>query len=313
MDKFQRVYSLGVEVVSGAFVNPTPTDPYNLPVRESVLIELPYSLEFTIDRKNLASAQTATFRIFGLGETLRNAVERDFFNSYSYRGIQFRAGYASQGDVRQMPLIFNGTIFRAYSYKVGKDWITEIEAYDGGFAMVNSYTSMVIPPGAVSTDLLRTMASTLSGVRGAPIIGNFPAKSARGRVLIGSTWDLIQKESKGRATLDDNRVKCLQEYEITGDETLLISPDTGLTDSPRRSETFLDVSMLFAPSAALFQGALLQSNTQPRYNGSYRVVAFRHTGTISPSVAGEAKTTISLRYQKQEFVRVSGLTSYLRT
>lgn len=134
MNKFGRIYSLSVEVAGG----------------QKVAIELPYTVEFEVRRENLSSSQDATITVYNLGERLRDLIYKDQYNTTEFRAVQLRAGYEDLG----APLIFNGTIRQAYSYREGVDFKTVIDAYDGAYMMANSYTTQTFGSGVTYAQIM---------------------------------------------------------------------------------------------------------------------------------------------------------------
>lgn len=274
MSKFGRVYSLSVELANG----------------QKTTIELPFTVEFEVRRETLASSQTATIKVYNLGERLRNLIYKDKFNVTEFRAVQLRAGYENF----KAPLIFNGTILQAYSERQGVNFITTLECYDGAFAMSNSYSSQTFGAGATREQVLRGLNSDLKGISGQPIIGNFPGRLARGSVYLGNTWNYIVQLSDGYASIDNGQLKILRPNEAIQSEIPLITSESGLLGSPRRADTMIEFEMLFEPRFSLGQVVGLQSEANSIFNGSYKVMGFVHTGVISPSVGGECKTQVSL-------------------
>lgn len=265
--------------------------------RDSITIPEELSIEFEISRQALASSQTGTFRIYNLGEKTRNLIFRDPYE-LTYRAIQFRAGYE---DDPFLPLCFNGFISSAVSYREGVDFITEIRAYDGGLAMATGFTSQTLVAGESAGSALKRLVSHLPGVRATPIIGSFPATSLRDRTLFGNTWNVILEESNGLATIDNGQVKILNYNEAIQAEIPVITSASGLLGSPRRGATKLEFDMIFEPRFTLGQIIQLDSSTNRRFNGLYKVQGFSHRGLISPSVAGDCSTNVSLFFGPGEF------------
>lgn len=286
MSKFGRIYSLNVELAGG----------------QKATIELPFTIEFEVQRENLASSQTATIKVYNLGERLRNLIYKDRFNVTEFRAVQLRAGYEGF----KAPLIFNGTILQAYSERRGVDFITTLECYDGAFAMSNSYSSQTFGAGATREQVLRGLNADLKGVSGQPIIGNFPGKTARGSVYLGNTWNYIVQLSEGYANIDNGQLKVLRPEEAIQSEIPLITAESGLLGSPRRSNTMIEFEMLFEPRFSLGQVVALQSSTNSIFNGTYKVMGFTHSGIISPSVSGECRTEVSLWTGTSPLVIVPG-------
>lgn len=294
--KFGRAASLSLEVqpdASGAARN--------------VTIDPNLTIDFYINRQALSSSQTATFHIFNLSPATRDLIYKDQYDISVFRAVQFRAGYGNF-----MPLIFNGTIKWAYSDKDAKDGVTTIEAYDGGFAMTNGFTSgwgvpgQAIPSGTQASEVINFLGKSLPKISGSPIIGSFPVANKRGEVIFGNTWNLIQQKTGGLATIDNNQVKALNLNEAIDGPIPEISSDTGLLGSPRRSGYTVEWDMLFEPRLTLFQLVSVKSTFNPRYNGVFKVIGFTHQGIISPSVGGQATTRMKILYGLNDINLVKG-------
>lgn len=288
MSKFGRLYKLSLELAGG----------------QKADIELPLTVEFEVRRETLASSQTATFKIYDLGERLRDLIYKDRFNLTEFRAVQFRAGYEGF----QAPMIFNGTILQAYSERAspGKDFITTIECYDGAYAMANSYSSQTFGAGATREQVLKGLNKDLKGIAPQAILGSFPERFVRGSVYLGNTWNYVVQLSNGLAVIDNGQLKVLKPNEVIDTEIPLITAASGLLGSPRRSGTMLEFDMLFEPRFSLGQIVGLQSQTNSLFNGSYKVMGFTHRGTISAAVAGDAKTSVSLWKGTAPFTVVAG-------
>lgn len=303
MNKFDRAYSLSIEVDDGT----TPA-PFNDASRaqKNVVIELPYGLEFSVNRPGLASAQTAHFKLHNLGERTRNAIQKDAYQFRQLRAIQLRAGYFSPSGI--LPLIFNGTVKTAYSYREGEDWFTEIDAYDGGWQILNTNSvSVSQPPGNTAKATIEKLSLLLHGMRGVPIVGNFPVANKRGEVLVGNAWDLIRLKSNGLATIDNGQVKVLNYDEVIAGDIPLLSAATGLLDTPRRGDARIELKTVFEPRLTLYQLVALESLTQPNLNRSWKVMGFSHQGTIARETCGQCISEVSLWFGPNEFKQVQGV------
>ena len=304
MEKFLRVYSLKVEVDDG--VNNSPLRKEFL-ANKFVEITLPYALDFEISRQNLSSAQTGHFRIYGLGEHDRNAIQKDIFQFTQLRAIQLRAGYESQPAGQFMPLVFNGTVLTAYSWREGQQWVTEIEAFDGGWQMANgSNVSITLAPNTSASAVVHQLCSQLPNLTGQPIIGDFPTTNKRGEVLVGSAWNLIQQKTNGQAVIDNGQVKALNFWECIRGEIPVISAETGLLGSPKRTTSTLEFETIFEPCLTVGQIVEVQSVTNKQFNRSWKVIGFEHRGTISPSTAGECITSVRLWFTTEDLQVIAG-------
>lgn len=292
--KFSPKYTLSIEV------NP---DQKTGQAKDHVTIELPYTVDFQVERKSLASSQTATFRIHQLAEKTRNLLYKDRYAFNDYRGIQFRAGYDDIG----APLIFNGAIYQAYSERIGTDMVTTIECYDGGYAMANGVSLITIGSGSTFKEILKKLNGDLPFISKNPIIGDFPNKTSRGSTYVGNTWQYLLQVSNGLATIDNGQLKVLNPNEVFDGELPVITSESGLLGSPKRSEQQIEFTMLFEPRLTVGQILELSSSTNEIFNGLYKVTGFTHSGTMSSAVAGSPRVSlVSLWKGEQSLKMVAG-------
>lgn len=296
--KFNRRYTLKVET------GPRIPTLLRAPVNQSVplllrapandnsfaTITAPLACEFSITRNLMASANTATFRILNLAERSRNKIYKDQYNLLEYRAIQFWAGYSDQP-----PMVFNGNVKQAWSYKHSgtKDVVTEIECYEGMYAMSNGFTSQTLSGGQSYAQILQSLNNDLPYLDG-PVIGNVEGNTRRGSVLFGNTWKLIQQYSGGKATIDNNRMLILQPNECVVGDIPVIKSSTGLLGSPYRSNAMVEFEMMFTPQLKVGQIVKLESTVNRLLNGYYKVMGFQHVGSISQTVASTARTVVQL-------------------
>jgi hypothetical protein len=263
---------------------------------QAVVIKPPYTLEFDIRREFMATSQTATFRIKNLGEKLRDVLYKDRFATTLYASVELQAGY--EGSF--LPTIFKGTVWFAASMRSDrKNFVTEIESFDGGFSMSNSFSSLTLPPAHSFLDALNRLNGDLVGASSTPIIGTVPSSlGPRSTVLVGPTFDVISKllPPGVSATIDSGQLKVLADTDVLqfGNQTFVISSATGLLDPPVREGTFVVVRMLFEPRITIGQIVQLSSIDNAIFNGNYQVRGVSHFGIISPAEGGPAYTTLQL-------------------
>jgi hypothetical protein len=277
MIKFFRNYKLSVETGTGEILDITP----------------PLTLQFSVERNLLAQANTARISVLNLNEQSRSKVYKDKFTTLQYKGVELRAGYGE--DLNILPLIFKGNIKQAYSERQGTEYKTEIEAYDGGFAFINSYTEKSFAAGTPINQVLDSLMKDLPKVnKGA--IGDFGDKLPRGNAYSGNTAQLLDTISGGNFFIDNEKACCLKDEECIEGNIRVISSESGLLGSPRRSETLLVVRVIFEPRILIGQLITLESKTERQFNGDYKVIGFSHRGIFSNAQGGSAETEISLYY-----------------
>ena len=278
--KFQRDYILTIGVSD----------------TETVTIKYPLTLHFDVARSNLSSMNAGHLTIINLGESTRKKIFHDRWDTPTFRPVLLQAGYVGQNP---LPVIFGGNILCAYSFKRGAEWVTDIEAQDGLFAVVNSQIDQSIPAGAGLGQIISTLMGSMTGVHVTPgAIGNMERDSSRGTVLTGNSWDLLQKlvnDQGGSAFIDQGKVHAIgrDEYIEGLDGIPLISSATGLKKAQRKYKGRIDVEMIFEPRLSIGQQVELQS-AEPENNGDYQVAGVHHVGTISGTVDGGVTTDVQL-------------------
>lgn len=262
----------------------------------TVVIKPPFTLEFDIRREFLATSQTATIRIKNLKQKTRDTLYKDRFATTLYARVTLQAGYMGSF----LPTIFDGTVWFAASKREDRrNIVTEIESFDGGFAMANSISAFTLPASADFTSAVTRLNGDLVGVSSTPIIGTLPKTlGPRPTVFVGPTFDLLTKllPVGVTGTIDNGQLKVLADTDALqfGNQTFVISSATGLLDPPVREGAFITVRMLFEPRIVLGQIVQLSSTINSIFNGNYQVRGISHYGIISDSENGPAYTTLQL-------------------
>ena len=269
---------------------------------EHVTIQLPFALDFEISRKWLGSANTALLKIYNLAEATRNRLYKDRYQTTVFRSVQFRAGYPDY----PLPLLFNGNVMQCYSYRRGRDFVTEIWGYDGGFAMVNGFSSQTFPKGGTAAQVLQALITDLPNLYGTAIIGSFDQLNTRAEVLLGNTWNLIGDKSGNQAVIDNGQVKILNDSEVIAGEIPSITSSSGLLGSPTRADSMIEAELMFEPRLTLGQSVALESTTNAIFNRPYKVMGIQHRGLIAIDTDGDRITTVSLGFGSQALSMVEG-------
>lgn len=283
----------------------------------------PLTLELDIERGIWQSLSEGIFRIYNLGASTRSDVYQDWNNQGEYRQITLRAGYLSwsqtpgfTGPIQgasastpvflpALPFIFQGNIKQAYSQRQGPNWVTTISAWDGGFAVTNGMISNQLDNSVVNGSVLQTI-NTLVAAMPQVTVGyvdpTIQSQSVLGLTLMGSPWDkLVQlaDELYADVYIDLEKVYFVKKGEaapnVTGGLTL-ISPETGLLETPMKQRSIVSFEMIFEPRLKVGQTVNLQS-LETVNNGPYTVGGINHRGMISDSVGGDLRTKVSCFYK----------------
>lgn len=277
--KFGRTYSMKIQI----------DDELN-----AIEVNYPITLEFNIVRNTFASANTGSFTIYNLGETRRRQVFHDRYDVSKYRQIILQAGYESEQNT-PLSTIFQGNIRSAYSYKKKQDWTTVIDAWDGGYGIVNGQISESASPAKSITEVIQGLVTAMPNVT-MGTIDIPPVQKTRSMALFGNAWDIIRRLTGNNTTyIDNEKVNAVAQgsYVTPPDGIPVITSDTGLLGTPRKLGALLEVDMIFEPRIFINQLVQLES-LESYYNGQYAVMGFTHHGTISGAICGDAITTLSL-------------------
>lgn len=257
-------------------------------------INFPLTMTFDIVRNTLASANTARIVVYNLKKTSRRDIYKDRWETTIYRQIKLQAGYEGEPT---LPVIFQGNIQQAFSYRSGPDWLTELDCFDGGHAIMNGQVNTTLAAGwNVKQALQATFSALKVGRVDIGSIGDFPVQASRGLTLAGNAWDKASRLVAGGVTyIDNEKANALQKDEFidTSEGLAVISSATGLLNAPRRQNATIEIDMIFEPR--LIIGQILDvKSIETVNNGSYQAIGVKHKGTISGAVGGSAVTTATL-------------------
>lgn len=280
VSKFQRDYLFSVQG------NQDRTQYYT--------VQPPLTIEFDIVRNTFASANTGRFRIYNLSETIRRNLYhvRYDITENDYQRVQMFAGYKTS---KQLPMVFLGNVFTASTKRAGTDWITDIEAFDGGVGMLTGQISLTRPKGWSTEEILRTLVGVMPFIKfGA--VGDISVSNTRGISMAGNAWDVFKRlVGDGSSFIDMQNAYGLREGEYLvkpGQVELILGPHN-IIGTPRRIGAIIEVDLVFEPGAFVGQAVTIES-LETVYNGTYQLRGIRHRGTISEAICGEAITTLSL-------------------
>jgi len=270
--KFGRHYRLTIEMNDG---------------QNAIVIEPPFTIQFNVDRSNLSSLNQASIIIYNLSEITRGRILHDRFDYTNFRTIILEVGY------EELATIFVGTLRQAGSQRQGSNIVTMINADDGGFDTTNTLTFTTLQAGTTIGNIVKTIVGGFPNLNQG-VISGLDAKITRPVVLDGNSWDQIKKYTNLRSFIDMGKVYHLNDNEVIIGDLDVIDPSTGLLETPRRDEAFLQLTTLLEPRLIIGQLVSLESNVAPVYNGQYKVIGISHQGIISEAIGGQCTTKVNL-------------------
>lgn len=272
--------------------------------RETITVEYPFTLRMNITNSvNLGQVSSASIQLLNLSKEIQASLWKDNFNQTKYVTMWIYAGYQSA----QLPLLYIGDVLECYSYREegGVDWITDIKASDGSYLLQYGVANYTFTKGTEVRTLLEKLLEDNPAYKLGYISGNIPKTLKNDRTYIGKTMDLIGKEFGGYEIFIDKReLSILDEHDVIPSDIQVISPDSGLLGSPRRSGEFLECTMIFEPGLKIGQAVEVRSYTLPFLNNIYKITGLTHNGVISPVESGKLTTTVQFWLGQQAFTEM---------
>lgn len=275
--------------------------------QETITVAYPHTLRLNISNGiNFSDASKGSFQILNLSQDVQAKLWKDSFNITKYVTMWLYAGYGSE-----MPLIYVGDILECYSYREGGsvDWITELKSSDEAYLMQYGVANTGFIAGTKFNNILEALLKNNSTYKLGYITAQIPPLK-RDRTFIGQTLDILGREYGGyEIFVDKGELNILDEHDVVPSDISVITAESGLLGSPRRSEQYLNCTMLFEPRIKLAQAVKLVSDSIPWVNNIYKVVAISHQGVISPVESGKLTTTLQLYLGTDVFKELKKATS----
>lgn len=277
--KFNRRYELQVGTDDG----------------KTLIVRLPFTIEFDITRNTLTSANVCQVRIYNLNKLNRNRLRFNISNfGGPYRPIVLKAGY---GD--DLATIFSGNISAAWSVREGTNYVTQIECYDGGFAFVNGTTEKQFSAGTPTISVIKSLMNDLPETKPGAV-GAYTGALTRGNTYSGNTAQILGQLTGGGFFIDSGRANALKtnEYAVAPGGILTLNAKSGILNTPILEQTIVRFDMLFEPSLNCGSAVFLESITEENFNGLYKITGIKHRGIISGAVSGQCTTSGEFFYSK---------------
>jgi hypothetical protein len=229
----------------------------------------PMRIAFDCQKSVGGGLNKLTLKIYNLIESKRLELLKDPEDP-QYIPFIFKAGY--EGSLLNL---FKGNIHTARTERSGTDFITTIEVLDGGYDTLNSFTSTTVTSNETAINsLLNDMPHTSRGR-----ITSLPAL-IRPKVLVGNSTRLIEDHLQDGESffIDDERLYILRDNEVVGSFIPVVSPETGLINTPERSMKQITFETMLNPSIKIGNLVDLKSSTAPHLNGKYKVESISYKG-----------------------------------
>lgn len=270
--------------------------------QQTIKVQYPFTLKFDINRGVWSDANTGNFRIYNLGYDVQALLWKDRADQTKYVTMWVYAGYTwrdKDGKIKDVqPLIFFGDVQECTSYRNGVDFITDIQATDGGYLFQYGFVNKTFSKDTDFKFLIQELLAGVPTCKVGYITSNVKQMRKRGRTFIGQTMKLLEAYDFDKVFVDNGELHILGENDVIPGQLMVLNADSGMIGTPRRSETTLNVDTIFEPQLVVAQAINLQSKIYPFLNQNYQIIGLRHYGTISPVECGNLYTSVSLSLGK---------------
>lgn len=285
MLKFQRNYTAVFEIKDEQAIQ-------NNKEGDRLTIQYPFTCNVQIDLGSYNSANRAVLQFYNLSKQDQAALWLDVYN-IGKKQIYLTL-YAGYGDTK--PMVFFGWVQSCTSYRQSgsTEWITEIQAYEGGKLFQYGFINATYSKYTKLEDIVKLMLESDTDTKIGYITPDIPPLP-KNKTFIGQTMDLLGREYGGyEVIIEKGKLNILGENDVIPGDLLVITDQSGLLGSPRRADNFLEVDMIFEPQLKVGQAVSLLSDNMPQFNQAYKVIAIKHYGVISPRVGDKLLTTLTL-------------------
>lgn len=258
---------------------------------ESIEVGYPLTLNFSIVRNTLADANNATFTILNLSPETRNNSKffyKDIFDINDIKTIKVEAGYNGN-----LTLIFEGQILQCYSWRNNTNIETHIEAFERGFGAI--FVEGTYSANTKKIDVYKDIVSKSGLKLGA--IGTLKGEYKQEVSFMGRPIEVLNEITGGHTFVDCGVIHTIQDNEVIDYGIDVLNSSNGLLGTPKRRGVQLLVDSIFNPNFIVGQMLSVKSETESRFDGTYKLCGIKHNGTISATNAGNRKTELTLLYK----------------
>lgn len=264
--------------------------------KQVVTVAYPTSMQMQIQLGALGGSNSASIQFFNLDTAVQGLLWRDLYNNGTKQvRISLYAGYKDT-----MPLVFKGWVQTCTTYRNSgsTETVTDIQAFEGGYIFQWGYINATISEGTEFKDVLNYMLEDDEDTKIGCVSPELKPLN-KNTTFIGQITDLLNRNYAGYNTfIEKGEFHILGDNDVINGELQVITDETGLLGTPRRSNIFVEADLIFEPRFRIGQFVSLISNNeiikQKGFNQLYKIVNIRHAGQISPRQCGQLRTTVTL-------------------
>lgn len=249
-----------------------------------VVVKPSQRITFSCDKSIVGGLNRLNMQIYNLREANRLAIVKDA-EQRKRIPIVLRVGY--QGNIET---IFQGTIHKSSVDRDGADIISSVEALDGGEDYLSGFTSKTV------TNKQQALAAVLESLPNVSVGKVTDLKEiTRPKVIVGNPLRSLPSLLRENETfyIDNEQLFIVKDDEVVQSYTPLVSPRTGLLNTPQRESQKVTFETLMNPALKLGARCDLQSSTAPYLNGVLKIESMSYSGDSDGSDWKQAVTGLS--------------------
>lgn len=226
------------------------------------IIKPPFRIVFEATKSIYGGLNILNLQVYNLGKAKEQAFVKDPEQQKLLR-ITLKVGYQEGLEV-----IFIGDVNRGFLSRQNTDMVNSMQIFDGGQGSIYGFISKTVKTRDESTKALIEAMPTVE--RGTV---TKQSEFIRPRVLLGNASKIFQQQLDPNYNyyIDDNKVYILKDNEYLANYISVVSPETGLMNTPERENTLVSFQTMLNPSIKLGGLIDLKSTTANFLNGIYRV------------------------------------------
>lgn len=209
-------------------------------------------VKFRVEQSDEATPNKARVEIYNLSKANRDRVEKPGNYLILRAGYQGMTSRVFEGDIPESGVL---------TTKNGPDFVTVFECGDGQKSFTESMVNSSFKPGTNIKDVFSTVTDSMGFAQGQQV-GIKDETFLHGLALAGKSKDQMNFLTAKQGLQWNVQDGVLQIYPVggsVGGVAVLLSPETGLIDSPKRGDKKIEIKSLL--QAKIRPGQLIQLNS----------------------------------------------------
>jgi hypothetical protein len=169
-----------------------------------------------------------------------------------------------------LQIVFKGFVYRGFVSKEGVDTAVNLQVIDGGSGL-NDVESFVSATVGTKEQAFKTIVNAMPGVSIGKIAQQEP--TVRAIVLCGNAVDCLKEQIDPEQNwfIDNGKLYVLGKNDVLSGYVPVVSPETGLENSPERENYLVNFSTRLNPALRVGGLCKLISTTAEYLNGVYKI------------------------------------------